>query len=419
VKKLQDNSSSTGELLRSLFEATASATGDEFFNALASQLARTLGVHFAFVSELVEKGRTARTLAFWAGDRFVDNMEYALADTPCELVLKGEIVHIKEGLRRIYPTEEMLGIPLESYLGVPLVGRSGAVLGHVVAVDTKPMFDKPYDCSSLRAFAARATAELERRQTEQALNRAQAWLIQSERMAAVGQLTAGIAHEINTPIGVIRSSNDLLRRLVDKLDRAAGNGNGGRTEISGEIRECLEILKKSTALSSEATARIAAIIENLKKFTRLDKAARQNIRIQECIDSALGLLKPYLGNGVEVVRNYGDVPMIRSHPSELNQVFMTLLENACQAIVEEGTITITTYSDGQNIYAKVADTGTGIPEDQISGLFDVGFSTMGSRVGMRIGLSNALRIIENHGGYIGVKSSVGHGTEFAIELPIQ
>lgn len=160
----------TGELIRTLFEATAHATGDEFFRVLVSQLATALEARFAFVAELLDGGKNARTLAFWADGQFVDNMHYAVAGTVCETVIEGEIVQINENLHTLYPAdEELLGVRLESYLGIPLKGRSGEILGHVVAMDSNPMIEKTRDYSKLEIFAARATAEMERRISEQAL----------------------------------------------------------------------------------------------------------------------------------------------------------------------------------------------------------------------------------------------------------
>ncbi len=404
----------TAQLLRKLFEATASSTGEEFFRSFVRHLAVALEVRFTFVSEEVEPAVTARTLAFWGDDRFLDNMEYELPGTPCELVLRGEMVQISEKLYVRYPSEQMFGVPIESYLGIPLMGRQGEILGHVTAMDIEPMIEKAHDFSAFEVFALRATAELERLQAEQALRQAQAWLVQSEKMAALGQLTAGVTHEINTPIGVIGANADMIRRSVERVSQILSPSSPDIR--NGELAKCLEALENGAKATEEASRRIVAVVGDLKKFAALDTASSQEMDIHEGLDSTLSLLRVYLKDGVTVVKDYGDIPTIFGSPSDLNQVFFTILKNACDAIDEEGIITITTWSTEANLYATISDTGRGIPDKQLATLFDVGFTRKGSRVGMRLGLATASAIVRKHSGEIGVKSAPGEGTQFTIQL---
>lgn len=170
MKVQSKKSAGTAELLRSFFAATAPSIGDDFFRALVRHLAITLEVRQAFISELSQDPNCAHTLAAWYDGQFIENIEYALPGTPCELVLTGEIVQIQKDFKKIYPGDEGLeGMPVESYLGVPLVGESGEILGHVVAMDDKPMLEKSRDFSTFELFAARATAELERRRSDLSL----------------------------------------------------------------------------------------------------------------------------------------------------------------------------------------------------------------------------------------------------------
>jgi signal transduction histidine kinase len=238
-------------------------------------------------------------------------------------------------------------------------------------------------------------------------------------MAALGQLTAAVAHEINNPLGVIKSNADLGVRLVARLERSF-NGHENTNQQNGhETRKYMQTLQESARSSVTASNRLSSLVLNLKRFTRVDEAAYQATDLHEGIDSALALLKPDLKPGVQIVKAFGDIPRIHSHPSELNQVFMTLLKNANEAIEEEGVITITTLKDDTNVYVHVADNGRGIPKEQLATLFEVGFSAKGSRMGMRAGLSNALHIIKHHNGQIEVESEPGRGTVFKIKLPIR
>jgi signal transduction histidine kinase len=408
----------TAELLRTLFEATASTTGDEFFRALARHLAIALEAKYAFVSELVEKGKLARTLAYWSDGSFLDNMDYEVSGTPCELVLQGRIVQISDNLLDQYPAEKALGIPLQSYVGIPLVGRYGKVIGHVVAMDVNPMEEKARDFSTFQVFAIRATAELERKQAEQALDRAQLWLVQSEKMAALGQLTAGVAHEINNPIGVIQSNLDSIARSTAKLRHSIGDSVPTARMEGDEAAKWFQIIQQSSEASSKASARITGLVENLQKFTRIDEAPFQETNLHEGLDSTLELLKPFLKSGVTVAKSYGQIPRIHADVAELNQVFMTLLRNANDAIDGEGKITVTTSADDAYVYVHVADDGRGLTENQQASLFDFGFSRKRERVGMRFGLPIASNIIKNHNGKITVDSAAGKGTEISIQLPI-
>jgi signal transduction histidine kinase len=414
MKKSADQTQATGELLRSLFEATAGETGDDFFRSLVKQLAELLESRHAFISELLPSRTRARSLAYWADGRFLDPFEYDLANSPCETVLEGNIVHVPENLLAVYPKDKILArLGFESYLGIPLLSREGVVLGHVAATDDKSMPEKSRDYSTFEVFASRATAELERRRADAALAKVQAKLIQTEKLASLGQLTAGVAHEINTPAGIIRSNADLAKRLLEKL-RGSLAGNG----LDAEAEKYFRALVDTAEASSAAGARIAGIVSNLQKFTRVDTSEYQETDIRDGIESTLALLEPQLPESVVIERKYGDVPKIHSHPAELNQVFMTLMQNAIDAIDGKGKILVTTSSDDQHVYATVADDGPGIPREMLDDLFEIGFSQKDARIRMRVGLSTAYHIIKNHDGDIAVECGKVKGTKFTIALPI-
>lgn len=410
---------STGELLWGLFESTATETGEDFFRALVQHLAEALEVRLVFAAELKDEGKIAKGLATSLDGQVAGNMEYAVAGTPCERVAGGEIVQIREDLRGQYPDEELDGLPAESYLGIPLVGRSGEVLGHVVAMDDNPMIEKSRDFTTFKLFAARATAELERRRAQEALSRTQERLLQAEKMAALGQLTAGVAHELNTPVGVLQSNADLTVRSVERIRRLADEENGIEPDAGKVLGKCLDALSEGSAASLQASERVAGIVNNLKAFTRLDGAEFEDFQVEEGLEASLALLEPVRDPGVTFIRDYGGVPKVPCCPSELNQAFMALLRNANQAIEDEGTVTVKTWSDDRAVYVRISDTGRGIPEAQLTGLFDVGFTVKGSRVGMRTGLSSVRGTVTAHGGRIEVDSRIGGGTLFTIELPLE
>ncbi len=413
------------ESLRAIVKGTASATGDDFFRSLVSNLAGVLRVRYAFVSEFVEKPKRVRTLAFWTGEGFLDNFEYDLADTPCERVLNGEACHYPEGVQELFPRDpDLLTLNAESYLAIPLIDQSGNVLGHLAIIHDEPMHVE--DMSMFKIFGARAGSELERKKAELELGEAlrnlkgtQAQLVQTERMAALGELTAGIVHEMNSPIGVMNSSANSCERCVGKILAAIGNSRTlDEVRSDRTFQKSVEILRDNSRVMTDASQRISKIVDGLKTFANFDERAFQSIDVHESIENTLALVQHQMRDGVSVRRTYGDIPKIWCNRTDLTQVFTTLLTNSIQAIDREGEINIQTACDGEGVDICVSDTGHGIPVDRLGRLFDFAFSTKGSRVGISMGLPSVYNIVRRGGGDISVSSQVNRGTEFRIRLPL-
>lgn len=229
----------------------------------------------------------------------------------------------------------------------------------------------------------------------------QVQLINSEKMASLGQLIAGVAHEINTPLASISSNNAIMAKLIKKLDNS----------------EMLETLKEINELDREATTRISNMVKSLKKFVRLDEAELQEADINKELDLTLELIRHETKNKIEIVKNYSELPLIKCYPNMLNQVFMNILVNACQSIEKYGTITISTEFAENNLTVKIKDTGKGIDEEKINKIFTVGYTTKGVGVGTGLGLAISEKIIQKHEGKISVNSIPGQGSEFVITIP--
>ena len=241
----------------------------------------------------------------------------------------------------------------------------------------------------------------------------QTQLIQSEKMASLGQLVAGVAHELNTPLGAVKSSQDSLTRALDKLETQIS-----RQPPDPETARLLEVLRELNRVNQEACHRIDTITQGLRRFARLDEADLQEADLHEGLDTTLTLIQHLLRNRVEVTREYGEVPEITCYPNQLNQLFMNVLVNAAQAIEGEGEIRIRTSSAGGTAIVEITDTGVGIPPDHLGKIFDPGFTTRGSKVGTGLGLSICYQIAQDHGGRISAESEVGVGTTVRIELPV-
>lgn len=250
------------------------------------------------------------------------------------------------------------------------------------------------------------------------LHEMQQQLLLQEKMASLGNLVAGVAHEVNSPIGAINGAADVVRRCLAKLVDILDTERGRDVRNVPEFQKALRLLTENNALILEGGQRVSGIVKNLRNFSRLDEADLQLADVHEGIDSTLALAQHMLKGRIEVVRSYGDLPHIMCYPNELNQVFMNLFANAAQAIDGKGTITVNTGRTNDSITVSVADSGRGISPEHLDRVFDPGFTTKGVGVGTGLGLSISHRIIEKHGGAIHVKSEPGVGTEFLLTLPI-
>lgn len=224
-------------------------------------------------------------------------------------------------------------------------------------------------------------------------------LINSEKMASLGQLVAGVAHEINTPVASIKSNNEITKKLIAQI----------------KDKEIAELLQEVNEIDTEAIARINRLVISLRKFVRLDEAELQEADINKEIDLTLDLIRHETKNRIEIVKNYSKLPPIKCYPNMLNQVFMNILVNATHAIKDTGIITIDTKYENSNLIVKIKDNGCGIKEpDKI---FFAGYTTKGVGVGTGLGLAISQKIIEKHNGNISVKTKLNEGSEFTITIP--
>ncbi|HEV2110285.1 MAG TPA: ATP-binding protein [Gammaproteobacteria bacterium] len=284
---------------------------------------------------------------------------------------------------------------------------------------------------------ARQAAELSA--ALQQLKASQLQLIQSEKMASLGQMVAGVAHEINTPLGYVKNNMEMMEMFFesthgllkncDSLVTALVSPLTTEEELQANLRGVSELKEGLSATNADDLARlftdthfgidrISEIVMNLKNFSRLDRAMVADVDINECLDSSLLLARNVLKNKVEIVRQYGQLPRISCMPSQLNQVFLNLLTNAAQAIEERGRILVRTEADGEWLRVTVQDTGKGIPAEVLPKIFDPFFTTKSVGQGTGLGLSISYDIVKQHGGDIRVTSQPGKGARFTVQLPL-
>jgi signal transduction histidine kinase len=259
----------------------------------------------------------------------------------------------------------------------------------------------------------------ELQQTLLKLKETQQELVMQSKMASLGRLVAGVAHEVNNPIGAVNSSADVSIRCIDRLYQLLETSQSlDELKNNHQFRQWLTFLRENNQTMMTAGNRIAKIVRSLKNFARLDEAELQEADLHDGLESTLSLVHHEIENRATVIREYGEVPPVFCYPRQLNQVFMNLFVNAAQAIEEDGVIRIKTFSDGTYAYVKITDTGKGIPPENLSKIFDPGFTTKGVGVGTGLGLSISYNIIRKHKGEIRVESQVGRGTELTLKLPI-
>jgi len=249
------------------------------------------------------------------------------------------------------------------------------------------------------------------------LKQMQKQVIVQEKMASLGQLVAGLTHEFNTPIGAIRSMKNTKSKAVVKLRTALEKIAPDTAGNDHEIKNVMEVILKADQLIDQGTDRLYEIITNLKNFARLDEAETEVADIHRGLDSVLAMIKHDLLTNIEVVREYSEIRPFLCQPRKLNQVFLNLLKNACQAIDGKGRITITTSQKENMVHVAIRDTGKGIKQDDLKSIFDPGFTTKDSVVRTRLGLSICYQIIQEHHGKIEVESEPGKGSVFTVIIP--
>lgn len=288
----------------------------------------------------------------------------------------GRVTHLIELLR-----DATLTLGLEQHL-IELARGLDLEIAHRTA-----------EAAALAERARELQAAIERLREEEAD------LLRTERMAALGRVVAGVAHEIHTPLGAILSTLEMVRAQL-----AAGRIDG--------LTVLVELLQ-------EASERIRKVVRTLRAFSRLDAAPVERVDLQDGIESSLDLLAHEMHPRVAVRREYGPLPKVRCRPDEMNQVFLNILRNGVQAIRGQGTITVRSFAEEGTAVVEIEDTGPGIVEEVRERIFEAGFTTKPRGEGTGWGLAICRRILREHGGEIEVRSEPGRGATFRITLPIE
>ncbi len=263
-------------------------------------------------------------------------------------------------------------------------------------------------------------------------------MMQTEKMSSLGQMVAGLAHEMNTPLGFVKNNIEMLEvknkemkellSLYEKLRSQIMYGSPNDVAmLLSQIDNMTQKVKNRVWQESdnlfrsavEGIDRIQDLVLNLRNFSRLDEADFKPTDINENIEATLKIAGHLFKGGIQLIKEFSPVPLVQAYPAQMNQVFLNLITNAVHAVDERtGKVTIKTMAQGNQVIVKVIDNGKGIPPENLKKIFDPFFTTKPVGQGTGLGLSIAYKIIEKHGGKIDVQSQVGHGTEFTITLPV-
>lgn len=325
------------------------------------------------------------------------------------------------------------GLKIAFYAGAPLRLDNGLVLGTLCVIDRQPKVLSDVQKEALRTLARQVMGQLERRHEIAQLKAAQAQLLQSEKMASIGQLAAGVAHEINNPVGFVTSNISTLRSYTETMIGIV-DGYGAAIqslELPTATRQKIDALVDQSEWSylkkdaqdlldesMDGLGRVKDIVSALRDFSHAGTSVWEYADVHASIDNALRIIANSLRDKVDITKDYGDLKPIRCMPSQLAQVFMNLLVNAAHAMSSKGTVTITTTMENNWVNIQVADNGHGIAPEHVRHIFEPFFTTKAVGVGTGLGLSVTYNIVKAHGGTIDVASIAGSGTTFTLQLPV-
>jgi signal transduction histidine kinase len=288
---------------------------------------------------------------------------------------------------------------------------------------------KPFEVDDLRKAVRNAAekqrllesnrrylADLERTLIE--LKNSQTERIQAEKMAALGRLVAGVAHEVNSPLGALSSAIDTFGRAYVRIAELLASDGPAGSAVAEKAASLKSTLEQTLQVAQSACQRMDSLVRTMRRFANLDHAPLRRADIRDCIESTLALLNHELRGEIRVVKDFGSVAGIECYPLELNQLFTCLLMNSIEAISGAGDIRIRTWGTEDRLMVRVADSGRGIASEHIGKVFDPGFTTKGVGVGTGLGLPTCQKIVEKHLGTIEIESQPGVGTVVTVGLPL-
>ncbi len=415
------------EALINIAKGVSANVGEKFFYSLAEHLSSVLNADYAYIATMIKgKPNHVKTISLIADGNIVENIEVNLANTPCETILEKNICTYPSGVPQKFPKAMMMAqMKVEGYAGKLLYSSSKEKLGLMAVMYRKPIENVAIVESMLRIFASRAAAELERELSEGVLRKAneeieilnrelekrveekttelfksQAQLVQSEKLSAMGRMSSGLAHELNSPLAG-------LLPMIEQYRDSAEEGSEAHHELTLMLKACKYM---------------ARIVKDFGVFSRESKGDFTELQLNEVIEDTLSFSAVKLRyNGIKLIKEYGNsLSSIFCDKTEIQQVILNIITNACDAMPEGGELIIKTgmSSHEEEVIIEFIDNGAGIQKNHIDKLFDPFFTTKRPGEGTGLGLSVSYGIIKKHGGEIIVERLPNKGTKFKVILPV-
>jgi len=432
-RKAQDALAHTLSQLRATLESTGNGILVIDWQGRINSMNRVFGKMWDISDELLDSHDNARILDFVTGRALESELLNARLGAIVDNGETQDLLHHQDG--RVF---EVSSRP--QYLGEQIIGRVFGFQDITQRTRAEEALRESRDLLEQRVLDRTAdlhavNESLQQEKEQQAilikrLEEAQSQLMQSERMASIGQLAAGVAHEINNPVGFVNSNLGSLQGYVTNLLKLLSVYEQAEDSLSAvmvqEIRQLktdidVEFLREDVvsllAESLDGVKRVTRIVQDLKNFSHVDESERQWADLEAGMESTLRVVWNELKYKAEVVKEFAGIAQIECFPFQLNQVFMNLLINASHAIDAHGTITLRTGQDDSHVWVEVQDTGKGIKPENLGRIFEPFFTTKPVGKGTGLGLSLAYGIVKKHDGRIEVKSEVGKGSTFKVILP--
>lgn len=424
--------------VQTIVDSISSSYGDQFFHKVTASLAQAVDADYCFIARLDDKLTTSTTISTYAHGQHIDNFEYELRDTPCAEVACSRIEVYPEQVTRLFPKDILLqDMGIEAYVGASLKNSDSKVLGIVVAL-YEHKIDNPDEVHTLyKLFSGRIAAEIDSNEKTLALKAANDFLeekvtartkelatatqhiMEQEKFASLGTLVAGIAHEINTPIGIAISATSMVQDTNDKILQLLTD----KKLTENNLRDEISILTESSNLIATNLKRAAGQVNNFKKIA-VDQSSSDISNFQlsghaDMIIKALHVeIKKY---SIEVINNIPSTLYFNSYVSDYQQILSNLILNALHHGFDKqqtGHIIIEAAETTENIQLIVRDSGKGIDKSIIKHIYTPFFTSASRSKGPGLGLSIVYNLInQRFGGNIHVQSELGKGTCFTLDFP--
>lgn len=434
------------QVMNEVINAESYNLGDAFFEFIVAKLNTALGADYTFIGTLDEGEKSVSTVTLYGDGQYLESFTYELAHTPCENVVGNNVCYYEKGITELFPKDELLiQMGIEGYVGVPTFNSKKEPTGIIVSLFKNAIEDTDLAKTILMLFATRVGAELEHNilynnlnelqselasknaelilhqqhleqlvsertaeleKTIERLKNTKSRLIQAEKHASLGIMTAGVAHEINNPLNFIMGGYTGLKEILLEqysLDNA---------EHSRDVQTLLNSVKSGVE-------RIDKIVSSLHEFSNTSDNIVVECDIHEILDNCLSFLPTNIIQNCSIEKYYGTHSIkLTANSGQLHQVFLNILTNASQAInANSGTIKIYTTSVTNGIEVRIKDNGVGISEINLPKIFDPFFTTKSPGKGTGLGLSIAYSLVQKHNGTLKINSEVNNGTEVTIMIP--